>query len=85
TEKVQYYGLQALQLHGNESPEFCRELQIKFPEKEIFKVFSVGENFDFSPLKDYLEVVDAFLFDTKGKHHGGNGTVFNWELLTDYP
>ena len=84
-QKIEYYELQALQLHGNESPEFCRELKTKFPEKEIFKVFSVGEIFDFSPLEDYLDVLDAFLFDTKGKHHGGNGTVFDWKLLADYP
>ena len=48
-------------------------------------VFSVGETFDFGLVKAYENVCDYFLFDTKGKERGGNGTVFNWELLKEYP
>jgi phosphoribosylanthranilate isomerase len=36
-------------------------------------------------LKPYLEVVDYFLFDTKGKDRGGNGTQFDWSVLDQYP
>lgn len=85
-EKVRKYNLGAIQLHGEESVNYCSKLKSKInKEIQIFKVFSVGEDFDFSVLKDYEGVCDYFLFDTKGKEKGGNGIAFNWELLKDYP
>lgn len=85
-EKVTKYDLQAVQLHGQESVEFCSELKTKFVASiEIIKVFSADENFDFSVLKPYESVCDYFLFDTKGKLPGGNGTTFDWKILEKYP
>lgn len=87
-EKVKKHKLQAVQLHGGESAEFCQELKIIFAgmdRMEIIKVFSVKEEFDFSELQEFEESVDYFLFDTKGKTKGGTGETFNWELLKDYP
>jgi phosphoribosylanthranilate isomerase len=85
-EKIAKYDLQAIQLHGKESVEFCTELKNKIdPSIEIFKVFSADENFDFSVLKAYEPVCDYFLFDTKGKLPGGNGTTFDWRILENYP
>ncbi|NVJ89252.1 MAG: phosphoribosylanthranilate isomerase [Flavobacteriaceae bacterium] len=52
---------------------------------EIIKVFSIKDEFDFSILKPYLDIVDYFLFDTKGNERGGNGIQFNWEVLKNYP
>jgi phosphoribosylanthranilate isomerase len=84
--KIAKYDLQAIQLHGQESVAFCSELKNKInPSIEIFKVFSADENFDFSVLKPYESVCDYFLFDTKGKLPGGNGTVFDWTILENYP
>lgn len=51
---------------------------------EIIKVFGVKDEFNFEALKPYEEVVDYFLFDTKGKERGGNGEVFNWGILKNY-
>ena len=77
------YGLDILQLHGKESPLFCEQLaRMGLP---IWKVFSVGETFDFAQIKDYEPFVDAFLFDTKGQQKGGNGVPFDWRILVDYP
>jgi phosphoribosylanthranilate isomerase len=85
-EKIAKYDLQAIQLHGKESVEFCLELKNKIDHSiEIFKVFSADENFDFSILKAYEPVCDYFLFDTKGKLPGGNGTTFDWRILENYP
>ena len=87
-EIVKKNKLQAVQLHGGESAEFCRELQIIFSgmdKMEIIKVFSVKEEFDFSIVKEFEGNVDYFLFDTKGKTRGGTGERFNWEVLKDYP
>jgi phosphoribosylanthranilate isomerase len=81
-EKIKKFDFQAVQLHGNESPEFCR--QIRNLGVEVWKVFSVKYDFDFGRLNPYESVVDCFLFDTKGAHPGGNGEVFDWEILKKY-
>ncbi len=88
-EKIQKYDLQAIQLHGNESPEFCKKLNLKTKNSiqapiEIIKVFSVSHDFDFEILKKYESTCDYYLFDTKGKLPGGNGATFNWHLLEKY-
>ena len=74
--KVKRYGLDLVQLHGEESPEFCRDLQRN--NIPVIKVFAVGQTFDFSVLEPYKPHCNYFLFDTKGKEKGGNGMVFNW-------
>lgn len=82
-DKIEKHQLNALQLHGHESPEICRLL--KSTNKKIIKVFSIKDEFDFSVLNDYENVCDYFLFDTKGKLPGGNGYTFNWNVLKEYP
>lgn len=52
---------------------------------EIIKVFGIKDEFNFDVLQPYLEEVDYFLFDTKGKERGGNGTKFDWSVLEKYP
>lgn len=85
-EKVQKYDLQAVQLHGKESVEFCLNLKTQLAaDIEIIKVFSVADDFDFSVLAPFEAVCDYFLFDTKGKLPGGNGTTFDWKVLENYP
>jgi len=78
----QKWNLDVAQLHGNETPEYCRQIQEK--EMVVFKAFSVDENFDFSILKAYSGVCNYFLFDTKGHLPGGTGQKFNWQLLENY-
>src|SRR5690606_8293880 len=82
-EIVNKYQFEAVQLHGNESPELCRE--VKKIGVEVIKSFGIDDNFDFSSLESYLPVVDYFLFDTKTSKHGGSGKTFNWEVLKRYP
>ncbi|MDR7210425.1 phosphoribosylanthranilate isomerase [Flavobacterium piscis] len=83
--KINKYNLQAVQLHGKESVEFCQDLRNKINTKiEVIKVFSVGDDFDFDVLKPFENVCDYFLFDTKGKLPGGNGTTFDWKILEKY-
>lgn len=88
------YQLGAIQLHGEESVDYIKELQNHFAERktefieekvEIIKVFGIKDEFNFDVLKPYLEVVDFFLFDTKGKEKGGNGIRFDWSVLEKYP
>ena len=81
-DKVRVHKLEAIQLHGLESPEFCEK--IKNLGVEIIKAFSVDENFSFNILEKYEFCSDYFLFDTKGKHPGGNGISFDWKVLRNY-
>jgi len=87
-EKVIAYNLQVVQLHGNESPTFCKVLGAKLTSVahpiEIIKVFSIKDEFNFEILKPYEAVCQYYLFDTKGELPGGNGYTFNWEMLKNY-
>jgi phosphoribosylanthranilate isomerase len=75
-------GLHCVQLHGNERVAQCEEL--KQEGLGVIKVFSVGEDFDFEITKPYKKIADFFLFDTKGKYHGGNAKTFDWRMLNQY-
>lgn len=81
-EKVNQYELNLIQLHGDESPEFCQLLQQnKF---KVIKAFGIDNQFNFSELEKYFNCCDYFLFDTKGTNYGGNGITFNWSVLENY-
>ncbi|MFT5963327.1 MAG: phosphoribosylanthranilate isomerase [Flavobacterium sp.] len=85
-DKVILHDLQAVQLHGKESVVFCEELKKRLPKEiEIIKVFSIIDSFDFEALKAFESLCDYFLFDTKGKLPGGNGSTFDWTVLENYP
>jgi len=81
-EIYQNWKLDVVQLHGHETPEYCKQIQNS--GITVFKAFSVDESFDFATLKVYSEVCDYFLFDTKGQLPGGTGQKFKWQLLEKY-
>lgn len=84
-KQVEEFGFAAVQLHGNEGPEYCTALRGTLPAGvELIKAFGVDEHFDFEGLKAYEKAVDYFLFDTQTPGHGGSGKVFNWDLLKQY-
>ena len=83
-KKINLYQLKAVQLHGSETPEYCAELKATFNNLEVIKAFGLDEDFDFSNLDAYKNVVDFFLFDTKTKAHGGSGKTFDWNILESY-
>lgn len=78
---IERYGFGAVQLHGDESPEFAEQFKGKV---QVLKAFGVNEDFDFEQLNNYAGKVDYFLFDTKTDAHGGSGKTFNWEILNRY-
>lgn len=81
-EVFRNWKLNVVQLHGRETPEYCRQIQRS--GITVFKAFAIDESFDFDALKAYSEVCDYFLFDTKGQLPGGTGQKFNWQLLRNY-
>lgn len=80
-ELIDKYHFDAIQLHGNESPDFCELFKNKVI---VIKAFGVDENFDFEQLEAYEGKADHFLFDTKTNKHGGSGLTFDWNLLNEY-
>lgn len=78
---ITHYNLDFVQLHGDESVEFCNEIK---SHTKIIKAFQIHDNFDFTILENYLPYVDYFLFDTACKEYGGSGHSFNWQLLKKY-
>ena len=79
---AQRFGLAAVQLHGHETPAQCEELNEA--GLLVMKAFSVGKAVDFDALLPYVPYCDFFLFDTKGAAPGGNGAIFDWNLLQTY-
>ena len=70
--------LNALQLHGEETPEFTKELKTK-TGLEIIKAFRVSSEFQPEDVLQYE--VDAILLDAYNpQEHGGTGETFNWEI-----
>jgi len=70
--------LDAIQLHGEETPEFVREIKAK-TNLEIIKAFRVSPEFKAEDVLKYE--VDAVLLDAYSpKEHGGTGETFDWEV-----
>ena len=68
-------GLELLQLHGDESPEYCAELS----EYQVMKALAVSEDFQPEDVSRYK--VDSILLDTSDRNlHGGTGRTFNWTI-----
>jgi len=79
-EKIEEIASQAnltmVQLHGDESPEFCHSLNLP-----VIKALSIGSEQDLEKIQlysNYTILVDS----PAGKYRGGNGTSFNWDLLS---
>lgn len=76
-------GLDVIQLHGEETPAFCKNIQ-----GEIWKTIGVNvkdNSFILSP-SSYSSVVDLILLDshTQGER-GGTGVTFNWDIILSLP
>jgi len=76
------FQLDYLQLHGNETPEYCRDLaQAGY---SLIKVLNPETIQSSGHIDAYKPWVEFFLFDTPGKQHGGTGLAFDWSLLKQY-
>ena len=76
------YDLNYIQLHGQESPEYCKSL--KANGAKLIKAFSIARSKDLQGIEAYDGICDYVLFDTKCKQYGGSGEQFDWEILKDY-
>ena len=68
-------GVSGLQLHGKETPEYCKALKTYY----LIKVFSAGAEFEPEKVLDYE--VEAIMLDAVDKEaFGGTGKVSNWDM-----
>ena len=80
--QVDAYGLDLVQLHGDETPAFCKVISEHIAVTKAFRITQTNEqNIDWM-VKPYEEYCDYYLFDTNRKNaYGGTGEKFNWNLL----
>ncbi|MEO9484229.1 MAG: phosphoribosylanthranilate isomerase [Ekhidna sp.] len=75
------YGLEYIQLHGDEDLSFANALKEK--GLKVIKVFRVMDSIPFFA-KNYEGIADYFLFDTASINYGGSGRHFDWNILKNY-
>ncbi|MFC2114875.1 phosphoribosylanthranilate isomerase [Bacteroidota bacterium] len=75
-------GIRMVQLHGDESPDYCKAMQDN--DMEVIKAFGVGKNDDLKHISSYQNACDYYLLDTASKEFGGTGKQFDWEHLDEY-
>jgi phosphoribosylanthranilate isomerase len=72
-------GLSALQLHGDESPDYCQSLAV---DHYVIKTLAVSEEFDKTIV--YAYDVEAIMLDTRHRSlRGGTGRAFDWSIARE--
>lgn len=82
---VDKLNLKGVQLHGQETPDFVRQLKIEFAGQGrpvfIIKAFHIKDESSLADIGAYLESVDFLLLDSMVEGQmGGTGERFNWEI-----
>jgi phosphoribosylanthranilate isomerase len=80
--QVKNFGLDIVQLHGDETPGFCNHISNHVTVIKAFRITQTNEqNIDWM-IKPYEEYCDFYLFDTNRKNaYGGTGEKFDWKIL----
>ncbi|MEO7961061.1 MAG: phosphoribosylanthranilate isomerase [Ginsengibacter sp.] len=80
-DQVALFQLDAVQLHGNETPMLCARLRKHIKVIKAFRINEQNSLIDWL-VKPYLDVCDFYLFDHgSGGIYGGTGKKFNWSVL----
>ncbi|MEL7085992.1 MAG: phosphoribosylanthranilate isomerase [Cyanobacteria bacterium P01_A01_bin.3] len=78
-------GLSGVQLHGDESVDYCRGLRELLPTTKVIKVLRLRQAAGLDRLATYRDVVDAYLIDAyHPQQAGGTGLKADWTLLQDF-
>lgn len=88
--RVHGFGLDLVQLHGNESPTYLRNLRATIdpdirPGLKIIKALHIATAADLDAAGQYAGAADYLLLDTKSSGYGGAGRKFDWRLLATRP
>ncbi|HJY22343.1 MAG TPA: phosphoribosylanthranilate isomerase [Hanamia sp.] len=80
-KQVELFGLEVVQLHGDETPAFCSQISDHVKVIKAFRINEKHADIDWL-VKEYDEVCDYYLFDKASSVlYGGTGEKFKWEVL----
>lgn len=74
------FGLSAVQLHGDETPEFCEQIKGNADVIKVFRISEATANID-ALIEPFQNHCRYFLFDTDTTAYGGSGKRFDWAIL----
>ena len=76
---IDNFGLDMVQLHGDETPHYCSKLSDYI---SVIKAFRITEDCNVEwKTRNFYGDTDMYMFDTDGAGYGGTGRKFNWEKL----
>lgn len=82
---VEFAGLTGVQLHGDESPEFCHQLRSMLPDIEIIKALRIKNSQALEQVQIYFSSVDTLLLDAYNPQMlGGTGATLDWKTLQQF-
>ena len=82
---VKESGLTGVQLHGDETPEFCQQLRQSLPQVEIIKAMRVRSLEHLQTTMNYTDYVDTLLLDAYHPQQlGGTGQTLDWQMLQEF-
>ena len=82
-KQTEAFQFSYIQLHGSESPQFCKEIREQSGCK-VIKAVSISSAEDLASASRYEGFADLLLFDTKCTTVGGSGRKFSWDILDSY-
>lgn len=78
-------GLTGVQLHGDESPEFCSQISQALPNVEIIKALRIRSVEHLDKAANYAQCVDTLLLDAYHPQQlGGTGQTLDWQMLQQF-
>ena len=84
-QRQEAFGFDIIQLHGNESPDFCKDLHHHLKAgTQLIKMIAITSPDDLEKTHPYEGIVDYFLFETQCSGYGGSGQQFDWNILQHY-
>ncbi|MCC5635873.1 phosphoribosylanthranilate isomerase [Nostoc sp. CHAB 5844] len=82
---VKVSGLTCVQLHGDETPDFCHQLRQQIPNVEILKALRVRSFDHLEQASIYSQHVNTLLLDAYHPQQlGGTGKTLDWEMLEKF-
>lgn len=82
---ISRFGLDVVQLHGDETPDYCREMRrFAVAPVKIIKAIGIKCSADVERASAYAGYVDYLLFEPRCTSRGGSGRKFDWSILDSY-
>lgn len=85
TAAVDISGINGIQLHGAEPPDYCYRLRQDFPDHRLIKALRIRDQSDLHQAQTYAPVVDMLLLDAyRPDQLGGTGQTLDWQSLKQF-